>query len=82
MPTSLTLRPQSSPDYVPTLIFQARAHLALNNPSAALFLLPTDSEDVTIKAASSLARYITTITPSLRESSEGAETVLRLRMMI
>lgn len=73
---SLTLPPQSSPDYVPTLVYQARAHLALNNPSAALSLLPTDSEDVTIKAVSSLARYIAATTPPSSGSSEGAEAAL------
>jgi len=73
---SLTLPPESSPDYIPTLVYQCRAHLALNNPSAALSLLPTDSEDVTIKAVSSLARYIAATTPSSSESSEGAEAAL------
>lgn len=73
---SVTLPPQSSPDYIPTLVYQSRAHLALNNPSAALSLLPPDSEDVTIKAVSSLARYIAATTPSSSESSEEAEAAL------
>jgi len=55
---SLSLPPQGSPDYTPTLVYQARAHLALNDPSAALRLLPTESDDVTIKAVTSLAHYI------------------------
>ena len=57
-------------------MYQARAHLALNNPSAALSLLPADSEDVTIKTVSSLARYIAATTPSSSENSEGAEAAL------
>lgn len=69
---SHTLPPKSSPDYVATLVYQARAHLALNDPSAALSLLPTNSEDVTIKAVSSLARYIA----SSSESSDGDEAAL------
>ena len=73
--TTLTLPSESSPDYGPTLVYQARSHLALNNPSAALSLLPTDSEDVTIKAVSSLARFIAATTPS-GESSEAAEAAL------
>ena len=56
-------------------MYQARARLALNNPSAALSLLPADSEDVTIKAVSSLARYIAATTPS-SENLEGAEAAL------
>ena len=61
---------------MPTLVYQARAHLALNDSSAALSLLPTDSEDVTIKATSSLARYIAATTPPSDEESEAAETAL------
>lgn len=56
-------------------MYQARARLALNNPSAALSLLPADSEDVTIKAVSSLARYIAATIPS-SENLEGAEAAL------
>ena len=66
---SLTLPPQSSPDYIPTLVYQARAHLALNNPSATLSLLPDDSEDVTIKAVSSLAHYIASSSESSQEAA-------------
>jgi coatomer protein complex subunit epsilon len=61
---------------VPTLVYQARAHLALNDSSAALSLLPTDSEDVTIKSTSSLARYIAAATPPADENSEAAEAAL------
>jgi len=73
---SLSLPPRSSSDYIPTLIYQARAHLALNDPSAALSLLPSDSEDVTIKAVSSLSRYVAATTPTSDENAEAAEAAL------
>ena len=38
---------------IPTPVYQACTDLASNNPSAALFLLPTDFQHVTIKAVSS-----------------------------
>ena len=73
---SLPLPSESSPDYIPTLVYQARAHLALNNPSATLSLLPPDSEDVTIKGVSSLARYVAATAPTSSENSEAAEAAL------
>lgn len=73
---SVPLPPQSSPDYISTLVYQARARLALNNPSAALSLLPPDSEEVTIKAVSSLARYIATTSPTSNENPEDGEATL------
>ncbi|KAI0676045.1 coatomer epsilon subunit-domain-containing protein [Trametes maxima] len=54
----LTLPDPDSPDYTPTLVYQARAHLALDSPSAALTLVPADSENVAVKAVGSLARFI------------------------
>ena len=72
---NLTLPPQSSPDHIPTLVYRARVHLALNNPSAALSLPPTDSEDVTTNAIS-LARYIAATIPSSSKSFQGAEAAL------
>lgn len=50
-----------SPDYTPTLIYQARAHIALSHPSAALSLLSSASsvsENLSVKAANALARYV------------------------
>ncbi|THH32494.1 hypothetical protein EUX98_g1674 [Antrodiella citrinella] len=53
------LTPESnSPDYIPTLVYQARAHIALNDPSAALQLIPSDTEDVSVKGVVALARYV------------------------
>ncbi|KAJ7247648.1 coatomer complex protein [Mycena haematopus] len=60
----LSLPDSSSPDYIPTLVYQARAHIALNDPAAALALVLADSENVAVKAVSALARYVS--------ASEGA----------
>ncbi|KAF8216520.1 coatomer epsilon subunit-domain-containing protein [Mycena galopus ATCC 62051] len=54
----LSLPDSSSPDYIPTLVYQARAHIALNDPAAALALVPADSENVAVKAVAALARYV------------------------
>lgn len=40
------------------MLYKARAHIALNDPKTALQLLPKDSENVAIKAAISLAKYV------------------------
>ncbi|KAJ7066640.1 coatomer complex protein [Mycena amicta] len=48
----------SSSDHIPTLVYQARAHIALNDPAAAASLVPADSENVALKAVSALARYV------------------------
>jgi len=55
---SLTLPDPNSPAYVSTLLYQTRAYIALDNPESALELIPTDTENVAIKAAAALARYI------------------------
>ena len=48
----------NSPDYTPTLLYQARAHIALNDPKAALQLISAHSENVAVKATVSLAKYV------------------------
>ncbi|KAF5383687.1 hypothetical protein D9615_003623 [Tricholomella constricta] len=62
---NLTLPDPNAPTYTPTLLYQARAHIALDNPKSALELLPTDSENVAVKAAASLAKYVS--------ASQGAD---------
>ncbi|KAF7309765.1 Heme peroxidase [Mycena indigotica] len=64
----------SSPDYIPTLVYQARAHIALNDPAGAISLLPPNSENVALKAVSALARYV-----SATESSEQEPILEELR---
>ena len=46
----------NSSDYVPTAIYQARAHIALGNPKAATDVLP-ESENVAVRAVSALAKF-------------------------
>jgi len=53
---SLQLPDSSSPEYIPTLLYRVRAHLALADPASALVLIPSDTENVTIRAAAALAR--------------------------
>lgn len=53
----LTLPSPNSPDYTPLIIYKARAHIALDKPSAALELVP-ESENVALRAVAALARYV------------------------
>ncbi|CDO73324.1 hypothetical protein BN946_scf185008.g87 [Trametes cinnabarina] len=69
---SLSLPDPDSPDYVPTLVYQARAHLALDDPSAALALIPSDTENVALRAAASLARYVTAEADHANEEARDA----------
>lgn len=66
---TLTLPDPNSPDYTPTLLYQARAHIALNDPKTALQLIPTGSENVAVKAAASLAKYVAASEATEREAS-------------
>ncbi|EJF64043.1 hypothetical protein DICSQDRAFT_80986 [Dichomitus squalens LYAD-421 SS1] len=54
----LTLPDPSSTDYTPTLVYKARAHIALGLPSAAEALVPADTENLALKSVAALARYI------------------------
>ncbi|KAF9240683.1 coatomer epsilon subunit-domain-containing protein [Melanogaster broomeanus] len=45
----------SSPDYTPTIVYKARAYLALNDPASALALIPSDTENVALRAVAALA---------------------------
>ncbi|TFK29650.1 coatomer complex protein [Coprinopsis marcescibilis] len=56
--SQLPLPAEGSPDYVPTLLYKARSLIALNDPKTALEILPEDTENVALKAVSSLARYV------------------------
>jgi len=55
---NLTLPDPNSPTYTRTLLYQARAHIALNDPKSALQSIPVDSENVALKAVASLAKYV------------------------
>ncbi|KAH9857348.1 coatomer complex protein [Lenzites betulinus] len=54
----LALPDPNSPDYTPTLVYQARAHLALGNTAAALALAPPESDSIALKAVAALAQYL------------------------
>ncbi|GBE86545.1 predicted protein [Sparassis crispa] len=69
MLVDLTLPDPSSPDYAPTLVYQARAHIALNKPRAAADLVPADTEDVSLKAVAALARYVGASVSADKDSS-------------
>jgi coatomer protein complex subunit epsilon len=65
----LTLPDPSSPSFIPTLVYQARAHIALNNPGAVTTLVPADSENVAMKAVSALARYVSAVDSAKQEAA-------------
>ncbi|KAF8653534.1 hypothetical protein AX16_003899 [Volvariella volvacea WC 439] len=48
----------NSPDYNLALLYQVRAHIALNDTASALKLIPSDTDNVALKTAASLARYV------------------------
>jgi coatomer protein complex subunit epsilon len=54
---NLTLPPPSSAEYGPTLLYQARAYIALNDPESAKKLVE-ESSNVAFKATSALAQYV------------------------
>lgn len=66
---TLTLPDPNSPEYTPTLLYQARAHIALNDPRSALQLIPADSENVAVKATASLAKYVAASESTEKEAS-------------
>ncbi|KAF8892275.1 coatomer complex protein [Infundibulicybe gibba] len=55
---SLPLPEPSSADYIPTLLYRSRAHIALNEPEAALEIIPDNSDNVAVKAVAALAQYV------------------------
>ncbi|KAJ3561696.1 hypothetical protein NP233_g10036 [Leucocoprinus birnbaumii] len=65
----LSLPDPNSPDYLRALLYKARALIALNQPTAALQLLKGAPDNVSAKAAVSLARYIGASDSSAKESA-------------
>ncbi|KAG6889752.1 hypothetical protein C0992_004270 [Termitomyces sp. T32_za158] len=74
---NLTLPESDSPTYIPTLLYQARAHIALNDPESALKLLPTGSDNVAVKATVSLARYVSATQNAKKETTDASLEELR-----
>jgi len=48
----------SSEDYTPILFYKARAHIALGDTEAVTSFIPTDTENLALKAVVVLAKYI------------------------
>ncbi|KAI8996528.1 coatomer epsilon subunit-domain-containing protein [Trametes punicea] len=68
----LTLPEPDSPDYTPTLVYQARAHLALGNTSAASSLIPAGTENVALRAVAALVRYVDAEADAAKEAERDA----------
>ncbi|KAJ7504370.1 coatomer complex protein [Mycena galericulata] len=66
---NIPLPETSSPDFVPTLLYQARAHIALNDPAAVASLVPAGSENVAVKAVAALARYVSATEAAKQEGA-------------
>ncbi|KAF8604106.1 hypothetical protein BDV93DRAFT_522910 [Ceratobasidium sp. AG-I] len=59
--SALTTNPtpdESSPDYLQTLLYTARSHIALGDTATALAILPEDDSEPSIRAVRALAHYI------------------------
>ncbi len=65
----LTLPDPDSPDYTPTLIYKARANIALGSTAAAAALVPADTENLALKSVASLARYVGATSDDAREAA-------------
>lgn len=65
----IPLPDSSSSDYIPRLSYNARAHIALNDPKSALELIPEDSENIALKAVLSLARYVEAVDSAKAEAA-------------
>lgn len=59
----------SSSDYIPRILYNARAYIALNEPKSALKLIPEGSESIALKAVASLARYVDAADPTKAEAA-------------
>lgn len=51
------------------LLYQARAHIALNNPKAAAQLVPPDSENLALQAVAALARFVGSVDAAEKEAA-------------
>ncbi|KAJ7281405.1 coatomer epsilon subunit-domain-containing protein, partial [Mycena rebaudengoi] len=66
---NISLPDPSSPDYIPTLVYQARAHIALNDPASVASIVPAGSENVALKAVSALARYVAAVADTTKQEA-------------
>ncbi|KAI0741680.1 coatomer epsilon subunit-domain-containing protein [Daedaleopsis nitida] len=65
----LTLPDPSSPDYTPTLVYQARAHIALGEPAAAEALISADTDNLALKSVAALARFVAADAEDARDTA-------------
>jgi coatomer protein complex subunit epsilon len=54
---------------LPTLLYQARAHIALDDPKSVSNIIPAGSENVALKAVAALARYVAAGETESKEAS-------------
>ena len=65
----LTLPHTSSEEYHPILLYKARAHIALEDTRGALAIIPSDSDNVGLKAVAALAKYVGATAADEKETS-------------
>lgn len=65
----LTLPDPNSADYTPALVYQARSYIAVDNPAAVIKLIPSYTENVALKAALGLAKYVAATEEADKESA-------------
>ena len=65
----LTLPDPSSPDYTSTLLYKARALIALEHTQEAIDLIPANTDNVAMKAVVALAKYVGTTEAEVKEAS-------------
>ncbi|KAF9482554.1 coatomer complex protein [Pholiota conissans] len=56
--TQQSLPDEASSDYIPSVLYKARSYIALGEPKSALEIVPEGTENVALKAVSSLARFV------------------------
>ena len=57
------------PDYTSLLLYKVRSLIALGDPKAALALIPPSEENVALKSAASLARYVAATDDTAKEAA-------------
>lgn len=67
----------NAPEYEAVLLYQARAHIALNEPEKVDELIPEDTESLALKAARSLAHYFGALISGSDSSKDAALEELR-----
>ena len=74
---STPLPDANAPEYETTILYHARAHIALDEPEKAKELIEEDTESLPLKATRSLANYFSAVTSDSESSKETALEELR-----